>query len=169
MRRSSRRGRQVHLLNSLIGWPGSHSTQRLPAESKSARPASRRILNPDPSPRSGCTGDPAVGDSCLRGCGLDFCPSILRRAPDANSRRANVYIGSSGRMAVEARATRTVQFRNETSKTNADEFLNEHGCRVLENMSFAPGLFRGRTYRAGPRRCPGHRRGVAAFQCHRIR
>ena len=105
-------------------------------------PAVRRGKRPSIHPLDRAAPEIPLSEiRAFESAGWTFVPRSSAEAQDANSRRANVYIGSRGRMVLGG-STLTVQFRDETSKTKADDFLKDYGCRVLEKMTFAPGLFR---------------------------
>ena len=59
--------------------------------------------------------------------------------PDAA--RAKVFVSQGGRLALGTNRL-FVQLHGDPSERQADELLRPHGCRVLEKLSFAPGLFR---------------------------
>jgi hypothetical protein len=137
-----RRGRQV-CLRELTDWVGLRQpdpeTER--AGSKSAHSPSRRSAR---SIHRFELAAPEIPQSQIRAfedAGWNFVPRSSAIAPGPNIRQANVYIEPSGRLVLCAN-TLTVQFRDEISKTKADEFLEGYGCRVLEKLTFAPGLFR---------------------------
>ena len=59
----------------------------------------------------------------------------------ASAPRAKVFVGRGGRLALSTNKL-VVRLPDDPSEREADELLRPHGCRVLEKLSFAPGLFR---------------------------
>ena len=55
--------------------------------------------------------------------------------------RAKVFVRQGGRLALGTNRL-VAQFQGDPSEQGADELLRPYGCRVLERLSFAPGLFR---------------------------
>lgn len=64
-------------------------------------------------------------------------------APDAQASapQAQVFVKSGGRLALGTNAL-TVQLKGEPTEEEANAALAPYGCRVVESLSFAPGLFR---------------------------
>jgi len=63
-------------------------------------------------------------------------------SPDAYAQsQAQVFVKSGGRIALGTNVL-NVQLKEGLSEDEANAALQPHGCRVIEGMSFAPGLFR---------------------------
>ena len=69
-----------------------------------------------------------------------FVPSSEVGATDAAA-RAKVFVNPEGRLALITNKLH-LQLQDDPSKQQANEILHPYGCRVLEKLSFAPGLFR---------------------------
>lgn len=61
-------------------------------------------------------------------------------APET-AQQAQVFVKSGGRLALGTNAL-TLQFKDRLSEEEANAALQPYGCRVIESLSFAPGLFR---------------------------
>jgi hypothetical protein len=137
-----RRGRQVHL-RELTDWVAWHPPRSETARTglKSVRPPSRRGL-PELQRLDQVAPDVPLSEiRAFEDAGWTFVPRSTVEAIHADIRPTNVYIESNGRLVLCAN-TLTVKFRDELSTSRASDFLKGYGCRVLEKMSFAPGLFR---------------------------
>jgi len=55
--------------------------------------------------------------------------------------KAQVFVKSGGRLALGTNVL-TVQLKEMRTKEEADAALAPYGCRVIESLTFAPGLFR---------------------------
>jgi hypothetical protein len=59
----------------------------------------------------------------------------------ASENTAKVFVKPGGRLALGTDRL-TVQLPGDPSEEEANQLLGPHGCRVLERLTFAPGLFR---------------------------
>ena len=59
----------------------------------------------------------------------------------SGAQRAKVFVRQGGRLALSTN-TLVVRLPGDPSERQAGELLQPHGCRVLEKLSFAAGLFR---------------------------
>jgi len=72
--------------------------------------------------------------------GWAFQEPSSRELPE-DAPRAKVFVKPDGRLALSTN-TLTVQLRDDPSKEEANALLDPYGCRVLEQLTFATGLFR---------------------------
>jgi len=77
----------------------------------------------------------------LEDAGWTLVPESSPEALGPSIPRAKVYIEQNGRVALSTNAL-TLRFRDDLSEPQADDFLRDYCCRVLERITFAPGLFR---------------------------
>lgn len=64
-----------------------------------------------------------------------------RNPEESRDEEAQVFVKSGGRLALGTNVL-TVQFNDNPSEEEANAMLRPYGCRVVEGLSFAPGLFR---------------------------
>lgn len=137
-----RRGRRVHL-RELTDWvalrPPRWKVPRTKSDAALASPG-RDLTATDLLDRAE-TEVPMSEIRAFEDAGWTFVPRASAEGQDADARPAEVYIDPSGRLLLSA-DTLTVRFKDDISRERADDFLKDYGCRVLEKLDFAPGLFR---------------------------
>jgi hypothetical protein len=137
-----RRGRRVHL-RELTDWVALRPPQgKVPRTESDAGPTlpGRDLSATDLLDRAE-TEVPLSQIRAFGDAGWTFVPRASADGLDGNVRSAKVYIDPSGRLLLCA-DTLTVRFRDDISMKRADDFLKDYGCRVLEKLGLAPGLFR---------------------------
>lgn len=73
--------------------------------------------------------------------GWYFLPSADASSAPDQATRAKVFVKHGGRLALSTDRL-TLRFKDRPSAREADEILRPFGCRVLEELDYAPGLFR---------------------------
>jgi hypothetical protein len=73
--------------------------------------------------------------------GWVFVPTFDSDDSSAEDPRAKVFVKQGGRLALSTNRL-VVQLDGEPSREKADELLRPYGCRVVETLNYAPGLFR---------------------------
>ncbi len=77
----------------------------------------------------------------FEGSGWRFVPQEQTANLPAQASKAKVFLRQGGQLALATNHL-TVKFRDEVSRQEADEILRSHGCRTVEPLTFASGLFR---------------------------
>lgn len=73
--------------------------------------------------------------------GWVFAAASEHAGAEPDAARAKVFVGRGGRLTLGTNRL-FVQLHGDPSERQAGELLRPHGCRVLERLTFAPGLFR---------------------------
>lgn len=84
---------------------------------------------------------PAPQVQAFEAAGWTFVPREQAEVLPQDVPKARVFVRPGGRLALGT-DTLTIKFQEDLTKEEADRRLASHGCRVLERLSFAPGLFR---------------------------
>lgn len=73
--------------------------------------------------------------------GWVFVPPFDSKDSSAEDPSVKVFVKQGGRLALGTNRL-VVQFDDEPSQERADELLRPYGCRVIDALNFAPGLFK---------------------------
>lgn len=84
---------------------------------------------------------PAPQVHAFEAAGWTFVPRAQALSLPQEVPKARVFVRPGGRLVLGS-DTLTVKFREDLTEEEADRRLAPHGCRVVESLRFAPGLFR---------------------------
>jgi hypothetical protein len=143
----TRRGKPVQL-RELTDWI---AVRLPPAETNPLAPASTRRASPAPASRRLTLSSRALDSiapdvplpqvRAFEDAGWIFVPRSAADSRYAGLPRAPIFLEPGGRLTLGA-GTLVVQLRGDPSQAEAARLLRSFGCRVLEKLTFAPGLFR---------------------------